>query len=234
MRLSLILPIYNERHELSANFDMIYRKLQKDFGRDFEIVIAEDGSSDGSRELAKELSKRKNVKLTFSEKKRGRGGAIKDAVKMAKGRVIGYMDIDLAVPLGYLDEAVKAVESGKKVVIGSRYASGSAAKRQIHRLIASKVYNSMLDAFFDLSVNDSQCGFKFWDGGYIRKEAPKIKDNHWFFDSEMIVRAEANGVKPYELPVKWKEGKSTKVRAKDVLYFTRAMFRLKGELDRQL
>lgn len=227
-RLSLILPVYNERDRLSKNFKSIYDEAKR-LGT-FEIIIAEDGSTDGSKELANRLSKRDGVKVLSVKGRTGRGGAIKRAVKIAHGNVIGYIDIDLAVPLRYMKDAIKLVEDGHPVVTGSRYEKGSDTTRSIYRHIASKSYNLLLKVLLSSKVKDHQCGFKFWSGKYIKKAIKDIKDNHWFFDSEMLVRAERTGITPYELPVEWHEGRETKVRLKDNIYFVKQILRLRSEL----
>jgi len=228
MRLSLILPIYNERKRLEGNFRQIYNEAKR-LGT-FEIIIAEDGSTDGSKEYAKRLTKLKGVKLLSVKERTGRGGALKRAIRIAKGDVIGYIDVDLAVPMSYLKGAVELVEKGNPVVTGSRYVGGANASRTAYREIASKSYNVLLTVFLASKVKDHQCGFKFWDKAYIKKEAPLIKDNHWFFDSEMLVRAQRKGIAPYEMPVKWHENRDTKVRLKDNVYFIKQIMRLRKEL----
>ena len=105
MKLSLILPIYNDRSILEMNFERIYKTMKHDFRRQFEIVLAEDGSDDGSEEIVKKLSKLKLVRVTSAANRRGRGGAIKDAIKISRGQVVGYVDIDLATPLRYIKKA---------------------------------------------------------------------------------------------------------------------------------
>ena len=85
--------------------------------------------------------------------------------------------------------------------------------------LASKVYNYMINIIFLSKVHDHQCGFKFWSCDFIKKEAKKIKDDHWFFDTEIILRSQKLGIVPYELPVKWTEQRSSKVKGSDINYF---------------
>ena len=217
MRLTLILPLYNEEKNLKKNFDKIYKCVMA-LGNS-EIILAEDGSTDGTRLIANKLSVLSNVKLITSDNKLGRGKAIRNAIKIAKGNIIGYMDIDLAVPIRYLPKAVSLVENGNTMVTGSRYVKASVTHRRIKRLVASKVYNYMINIIFLSKVHDHQCGFKFWSCDFIKKEAKKIKDDHWFFDTEIILRSQKLGIVPYELPVKWTEQRSSKVKGSDINYF---------------
>ncbi len=223
--LSLILPIYNEYDNLNKNFDMIYREAGK-LGK-FEIILAEDGSSDGSLEFIKSRSGMKGVRVLTSPTRLGRGGAIKNAVRIAKGEVIGYMDIDLAVPIKYLPRAVRLIEGGEKFVTGSRYIKDSRIDRKFDRLFQSVSYNAILKLAFNSGVNDHQCGFKFWSSGFIKKMIPEIRDRHWFFDTELIIKSERKGIRVHELPVEWKEQSSTKVRLSDIFYFLKSIIMLK-------
>lgn len=228
MRLSLILPVYNGCEELKKNFMPIYNKVVRH--RDAEIIIAEDGSNDCSREVAKDFSRLKNVKLVTRKNRVGKGGAVRSAIGVAKGDIIGYMDIDLAVPLRYVEIAAKKVEEGHRIVLGSRYAKGALTERSRSRLTESVLFNLLMRIFLGSRISDHQCGFKFWDGRYIKNTIKKVRDNRWFFDSEILVRAQRSGIVPYELPVEWREGDSTKVGRTDFLYFFRAILKLRSEL----
>ncbi len=228
MRFSLILPVFNGCEELKRNFMPIYREVCK-LG-DCEIIIAEDGSTDCSKEAAKDFAKLKNVRLISGKGRSGKGMAIRKGIAAARGKTIGYMDIDLAVPVKYLGEAVRKVESGSAIVLGSRYRSGSRAQRSSYRLLESVGFNYLIKLLLGSKINDHQCGFKFWDAKYIKGAIKKVKDNYWFFDAEILVRAQKGGIVPYEMPVEWSEGKKTKVKPGDTVYFFKAILKLRNQL----
>ncbi len=228
MRLSLILPVYNGCEELKKNFMPVYNRVVR--RGDAEIIIAEDGSVDCTREVARGFARLKNVRLISRKKRAGKGGAIRSAIAVARGDTIGYMDIDLSVPLRYVEMAVKKVEEGNKIVLGSRYISGASTKRSRSRLAESMLFNLMMRIFLGSRISDHQCGFKFWNGRYIKKAMKSVRDNRWFFDAEILVRAQRHGITPYELPVEWSEGSSTKVGRTDFLYFFSSILKLRGEL----
>ncbi len=224
--IAIILPVCNECANLKRNFDKIYSAAKK-LGS-FEIIIAEDGSTDCTRSLAKKYARLPNVKLVTSRNRLGKGGGIKAAMSAARADVVGYMDIDLSVPLDYLEKAVRLVNEGNEIVVGSRYVSGSNIDRSPLRYSLSAAYNLMIRALFNSSVHDHQCGFKFFKGKYSARIASEITENGWFFDSELLIRAQQEGIIPYELPVAWREHKETKIRMIDVFVFIRSMmgFRL--------
>ncbi len=224
MRLSLILPLYNECSNLKRNFKKVYKAVQE-IGNS-EIILAEDGSTDCTKKYAKQFSKLNGVRFISSEQRLGKGLALKNAIRIAKGNVIGFIDIDLAVPVKYISVAVRMVERGNKIVVGSRYSKESRAKRSVKRLIASIVYNFLVRALLGSKVKDHQCGFKFWDAIFIKDFINEVKDNSWFFDAESIVRAQWNGVPVIEIPVEWEEQKDTKLKRSDIFYFMKSIIRL--------
>ncbi len=227
-KISLILPVYNECYNLKENFPKIYSYLKK-FGN-FEIIIAEDGSVDCTKRVAERYSRLNNVILISKKERMGKGGAIKNGFKIARGQIIGFIDIDLAVPLKHIDEAISLIKSGKKFVIASRYIKGANADRNKKRLFMSIMFNLLIRVLFNTKVKDHQCGFKFIDRDLAKKLAKIVKDNSWFFDAEMIIRAERLGIMPYEMPVEWHERRETKLKRLDILYFLRSALKLKLDL----
>ncbi len=226
MRLTIILPIFNGCRNLEANFPKVYSAARA-IGT-FEIIIVNDGSADCTAAIAKKFAKMPGVKVLTKRDNKGKGAAVKSGIRAAKGRTIGYMDMDLAVPLRYLPRAVRLVEHGNPLVIGSRY-MGTNLRRTPIRLFASRIYNFTIRTVFHSVVIDHQCGFKFMNPAFARS-CTRLVDNRWFFDSEMLIRAQRSGIRPYELPVEWSEHKKSTIGLPAVIYFIRAMARfwLKG------
>lgn len=220
-KVSVILPVYNEERNLALNFTKIYRAAAA--LHDFEIIIVDNGSTDNTGKIATRFAKMKHVKAIKLPLK-GRGRALKSGIRAADGGVIGYMDIDLAVPLRYLDVAVEKMHEGNDVVIGSRYMNTD-VRRDFVRLVASRAYNWMLNLITGSRLNDHQCGFKFWSRSFIKGEATKAWDNYWFFDTETLLDAQKLRLRICQLPVFWREHKESKVKASDPAYFIRAMLR---------
>ncbi len=156
---SLVLPVYNQENNLKKNLPKVV-KYMKTLGISFEIIIAEDGSQDRSYELAKEFEKRyKCVRVIHSQKRLGRGLALKNAFKMARGKYVGYIDVDGAMKTEYIRDLIRYVKSCD-VVTGSRYKRKSLIKRSVTRIIMSLIFNLFVKILFDSKMNDHQCGFK--------------------------------------------------------------------------
>ncbi len=226
--ISLILPVHNEYRNMKENFPKIY-KAMSGMGS-FEIIIAEDGSIDGTVELARKYARMKNVVLLSEKARAGKGKAIKSGVSAAKGSIIGFIDIDLSASPKYVGVAVQKVKEGNVFVIGNRYGRMSKSERGLWRLSESMLYNALLVALFNSKVRDHQCGIKFWSSGFIKKIINEVQDDSWFFDSELIIRAERKGIMPYQMPIAWKEGRTSQVSSSVALYLFKAAlrFRLSG------
>ncbi|MDD5171467.1 MAG: glycosyltransferase family 2 protein [Candidatus ainarchaeum sp.] len=209
--ISFIIPLHNEAAALSANFQKI-RKAADSLGLDYEIILAEDGSTDNTRQIAGKLASAK-IRLLASEKKLGRGLALNNAIKAAKGDIVVYMDADLATDLKHLKELIREVENGADISTGSRLAPGSKVhSRSFLREFFSRGYNLMLRALFRTSIHDHQCGFKAFRKSKILHLLNEVEDKHWFWDSELLIRAQKNGLKVTEIPVEWTDSKGSSVR----------------------
>ena len=122
------------------------------------------------------------------------------------------MDLDLATDLEQLKPLIEAVESeGNDFVTGSRMLPESNVARSGTRNIASKTYNFMVRAFLGSKVKDHQCGFKAFRRGPLLQLLDEVEASHWFWDTEILVRANRRGYTIKEIPVSWKGGRQTKV-----------------------
>jgi glycosyltransferase involved in cell wall biosynthesis len=213
VEISVVFPAYNEAGSLESAVDKVSQALNE-FTRSYEIIIAEDGSTDGTDKLAAALAeKHPFVKHIHGEKRLGRGAALKNAFKQSRGEVLVYMDLDLATDLKHLKALVAAVESeGYELATGSRMLHESKVKRSGTRNIASKTYNFMVRTVLGSKVKDHQCGFKAFRREHLMQLLDEVDANHWFWDTEILVRAYRRGSKIKEIPVSWKGGQETKVR----------------------
>jgi glycosyltransferase involved in cell wall biosynthesis len=210
---TVVFPAYNEADELQNAVDQVIQALNE-FTRSYEIIIAEDGSTDGTDKIAETLAEKYPfVKHIHGEKRLGRGTALKNAFKHSRGEVLVYMDLDLATDLKHLKALVDAVESeGYDFATGSRMLQESQVKRSGTRNIASKTYNFMVRAVLGSKLKDHQCGFKAFQREPLMQILDEVGANHWFWDTEILVRAHRRGYRIKEIPVSWTGGRETKVR----------------------
>jgi len=224
--ISMIIPVYNDRESLMRAVPASLEALSRITDR-FELIIAEDGSNDGSTEFARECAgKDTRVRLLHNDNRQGRGKALNNAIRSATGDIVGYFDVDLATDMGHLRELVASIEDGYDIATGSRLMPASDIVRSGNREIASRGYNFLVRLILRSRLHDHQCGFKAFNRKKILPLLPGIRSNHWFWDTEIIVRGEREGFRIREFPVRWKEGKGTTVRRQDIWEMGTAILKL--------
>jgi hypothetical protein len=226
--LSVIIPIHNEAAILAQNLALLKKALDS-LGQDYEVLLAEDGSTDGSREMSDRFaSKDIRFRVIGSEDRVGRGASLTRSIKSAKGDIIIYMDADLAADLSHMLALVSEIENGSDIATGSRLMKGSEVSgRSFQREISSKGYNLLIRLLFRTSLSDHQCGFKAFRRSSILGILDDIKDKHWFWDTELIVRSKAKGLLVSEIPIRWKDRKISRVDlSNDIAYMGASAIRL--------
>lgn len=211
----VVIPVYNEEKELKENTLKLYSFLKRNFKKyRWQITIADNASTDGTLKIAKALSKQysriKYIHLSF----KGRGRAVKKAWQESKADVVSYMDVDLSTDLSNFLPLVNSLIKGKyDIAIGSRLLPDSQViARPLKREILSRGYNLIIKLLFQVGFSDAQCGFKAVTKQVVKNLLPLIKDDAWFFDSELLIVGEKLGYKIYEQPVKWVDNPGSTVR----------------------
>ena len=179
-------------------------------GLDYEIIIAEDGSKDGTVRIVTGLSG-KRVTLLHHEKRLGKGGAISDAIKRAKGEIVAFMDSDLSTDPAYLKRLMRGIEGGSSISVGSRLKPGAQVQDAFSRKITRFAYNFLVRLILRSSILDHQCGFKGFRKKDILPVLDEAKDSGFFWDTEILVLAQKRGLKIDEFPVKWKQGSTSRI-----------------------
>jgi hypothetical protein len=233
VKFSIFIPVYNEERTIETNLLKIFDKL-KEFDWDYELIIADDGSVDSTPKIVKKLEKKyKNLILYRNKKNLGRGEILSLSFKIANGRYIGFMDIDLATNLNYLEDLVNNLKDAD-IAIGSRWLKRSLVKRSFLRWFISFFYNKfLLKILFNSQIKDHQCGFK----GFKKEIALKLieecgvrNDRIWAWDTEMLIRAQRHRYKIKEFPIEWDAGKESKFKIlRDIIIVGIYLFKLRLE-----
>ncbi len=208
----MVFPAYNEAEGIGHAIEAALVELRR-VSHSFEIIIAEDGSSDGTDAEADRLAAaHSEVRHLHSTERLGRGRALNIAFKESKGSMLVYMDVDLASDITQLRALIDSIRGGADVATGSRMLPGSRVKRSLRRSFASWWYNALITVLFRTPVHDHQCGFKAFRRESLMGYIDEVEDTHWFWDTEVLIRAAQRGLKVVEIPVEWSEGPGTKVK----------------------
>ena len=213
---TVIIPVFNDHRSLEIAIPVSVEVLSR-ITNGFELVVAEDGSTDGSAELVRKYEQQDpRIHLLHSDERLGRGKALTRAIYQSRGKIVCYYDVDLATDMQHLKKLISAVREGADIATGSRLMPGSDIVRTGGREIASRSYNFLVRLFLGSRCYDHQCGFKAFKKESVITILPAIHSNHWFWDTELLVRSQRNGCRLVEFPVRWRAGKGTTVKMKDV------------------
>jgi uncharacterized membrane protein YbhN (UPF0104 family) len=214
VEVSVVLPAYNEADSIETTVRTTLDTLAA-FLPDgaFEVVVAEDGCEDETPEIASRLAAEDDrVRHFHSDERLGRGGALNAAFRDARGDTLVYFDTDLATDMRHLEELVESVRSdGYDVATGSRWIPGQQAERPAKRGIPSRGFNLAVRTLLGSELRDHQCGFKAFSREAFESLAGDVEDEHWFWDTEMLVRAQRRGFDVAEFPVEWTPKGDSKV-----------------------
>ncbi len=226
IEVTAVIPVYNDRRALEKAIPVSLEALSGITDR-FEIIVAEDGSTDGSSELAGEMAANDpRIRHSHSDERLGRGRALNRAIREARGRIVCFYDVDLATDISHLPELIRKIREGSDIAIGSRLMPGSEIVRSVSREIPSRVYNFFVRLLLGSPLHDHQCGFKAFDRNRVLELIPSVRDTHFFWDTELLVRAQRRGYRIVEIPVRWREGRGTTVRLHDVWSMGASILRL--------
>ncbi|KLL12312.1 MULTISPECIES: glycosyltransferase [Protofrankia] len=208
----VVVPVYNEQEALDGSIRRLHDYLTRRFPFGWRITIADNASTDTTPVVARRLAGEfDRVRVARLEAK-GRGRALRAAWSSSDADVVAYMDVDLSSGLEAFLPLVAPLLSGHSdVAIGSRLVRGSRVVRGPKREIISRCYNSMLRVAFHTSFRDAQCGFKAVRADVARALLPAVENDHWFFDTELLLLAERNGLRIHEVPVDWTDDPDSRV-----------------------
>ena len=175
-------------------------------------MIADNGSEDQTRPIAEQLSQQYQEVEWVSVPRRGVGLALKTSWGQSQADIVGYMDLDLATDLSHFLEAYRALaEQDYDLVYATRlHRNSQVINRPFKREVASRGFNFLLKSYLGVKFSDGMCGFKFLK----REKLAALQDggaqnDGWFFSTELLTVAEWQGLKLYELPVKWTDDVSS-------------------------
>jgi putative flippase GtrA len=208
----IVIPVYNEERTLAASIHRLHRFLDTRLPFSWQITIADNASTDLTPEIARTLAAELDRVRVLRLEQKGRGRALRAAWSASRARVVAYMDVDLSTDLHALVPLLAPLVSGhSEVAIGSRLAPGSRVTRGPKREFISRAYNGLLHVALRARFTDAQCGFKAVRADVLPELLAAVRDEAWFFDTELLVVAQRRGMRIHEVPVDWVDDPDSRV-----------------------
>ncbi len=230
MKLSIVVPLYNEEKRIKNTFPQIKDHLQNLSNKldlDIELIFVNDGSKDSTKKILEELG----IKdfLTY-EKNRGKGFALKCGFDKADGDYILFMDADISTPLKHIEEFLEQIKDDKTVLIGSRKMKGAKVKKHQPWLRENlgKGFTLLSNILLVWGISDFTCGFKMFPKQAGKKIFSKVTIERWGFDSEVLFLAKKYKFTIKEIPVEWENEENSKVDLKkDIIKSLGEIFKIR-------
>src|SRR5215216_5081832 len=212
-QIDVVVPVHDEAAVLEHSVRRLHRFLSAELPLTWRIVVADNASTDATAAIAERLrDELTGVELLRLERK-GRGRALRAASSASHARVVCYMDADLSTDLRGLLPLVAPLLSGHSdLAIGTRLAHGSRVVRGPKREFISRAYNRILRTVLRARFSDAQCGFKAVRTAALRGLIDDVRDDGWFFDTELLVLAQRRGLRIHEVPVDWVDDPDSRVK----------------------
>ncbi|MHB8718706.1 MAG: dolichyl-phosphate beta-glucosyltransferase [Candidatus Dormibacteria bacterium] len=213
--LSVVVPAYNETARLPATLHAMRQHLDG-CGEDYEVVVVDDGSSDGTLALARaEEAAWPQLRVLALGRNRGKGAAVRAGMLASRGRLRLFSDADLSTPMSELARLRACLEGSTAVAIASRALPGSSigVHQPGRRERMGRVYNRLVQALVLPGLHDTQCGFKLFTAEAAVACFEPLRTQGFGFDAEVLLRARRHGWEVAEVPVSWDHKEDSRVSA---------------------
>ncbi len=216
MDISVVIPVYNEEKCIEETLRRVgaFMSLKP---WSWELIVSSDGSTDKTDEIVRAIIEKRGdgkVKLLAAGKNAGKGAVVRRGALEAQGKHILVTDADLSAPIKESDKLLAALEGGCDVAVGSRAMreKGCDVQQSFKRRLAGRIFNVLVRLLVLKDFQDTQCGFKCFKKEAARALFREQVLNGFSFDVEILFLAKKRGLKVKEVPVMWREAKSSKVK----------------------
>ncbi|MEN8097563.1 MAG: glycosyltransferase family 2 protein [Chloroflexota bacterium] len=197
LKLSVIVPCFNEKETIRE----IIKRVQ-DTGFAYEIVIVDDGSTDGTREILKDLSLADDVHVFYHTENQGKGAAVKTALTQAKGDVMVIQDADLEYDPRDYPKLLQPIEEGKaKVVYGSRFLGGPRRAMFFWHMLGNRLLTLITNILYNTILTDMETCYKTFTAEVA--DSLELTSPGWGFDPEITAKILRQGIRIYEVPISY-------------------------------
>ena len=201
--LSIVIACYMEARHLEDSIAQLTATLEE-IGKSYELIFIDDKSTDKTADIIKRLvDGHSHRRAIYHEKNVGRGGTVTEGFLLAKGRIVGFLDIDLEVHCRFLPSVLEAIEAGADGATAFRHYTISWRPIALIRSAISSGYRWLSRRLFDTPFNDPETGFKFFVREKIIDVAKHAEDVGWFWDSEIMILSHQAGLRVIEVPCRF-------------------------------
>ena len=212
IELDLVIPVLDKAHVLAASVQRLRTAMLAQRDISWRIVVVDNGSTDGTERIGRELAGCLPEVQFLHLDARGRGRALRTTWMGTDARFSLYMDVDLSTDLAAVGRTIELLRQGADLVTGSRLDRAARVTRSWKREVLSRGYNRLVRGMLGTrAFDDAQCGFKAIRIESVRPLLPLVENQHWFFDTELLVLAEYAGLAIRTLPVVWIEDADSRV-----------------------
>jgi glycosyltransferase involved in cell wall biosynthesis len=209
----VVIPVLNEAHVLAKSVEEVRRFLTANAAWRWRVVIVDNGSTDGTDTVGRQLVAQYDDVRFLQLSQRGRGRALRHAWTQSDADIMCYTDVDLSTEMAALPKLVHALlHEGYDLGTGSRLQRESKTRRSFKREFISRSYNLIVKVVLGTSFSDAQCGFKVVSRAVVREVIPQVQDESWFFDTELLALAERQNYRIKDLAVEWNEDDDSRVK----------------------
>lgn len=205
MKLSIIIPAYNEEQRISRMLDAYTDYYVPRYRDDVELIVVVNGSRDATAEIVRgHQNKVPQVRVLEERKAIGKGGAIMLGLREARGEYIGFVDADGSTPPSAFDDLVQHIGSSGAIIASRWFPESVVEPRQpLRRRVASRIFNFLVRSLFGLKIHDTQCGAKVLRAGVVREILPCLGITRWAFDVDLLFQVHRAGHAILEWPTVW-------------------------------
>lgn len=209
----VVIPVLNEAHVLAKSVEEVRRFLIEHATWRWRVVVVDNGSTDGTDTVGRQLVAQYSDVRFLQLSQRGRGRALRHAWSQSDADIMCYTDVDLSTEMAALPKLVNALlHEGYDLGTGSRLQRESKTRRSLKREFISRCYNLIVKLVLGTTFSDAQCGFKVVSRTVVREVIPQVQDESWFFDTELLALAERQNYRIKDLAVEWNEDDDSRVK----------------------
>ena len=233
--LSVVIPAFNEVQRLPLYLEELRRYFGTGYKLRVEIIVVDDGSSDGTPQLVRAAARDFPVPLRCISHatNQGKGAAVRTGVFEAAGKLVLFADADGSTPISEESTLRRLIREGSDVAVGARLSKGANIRRSVVRGVGSFVVSSLVRCVLDTGVKDTQCGFKMFRRPVARRAVSAQQEDRFAFDIELLVICRRLGFLVAETPISWVEKQGSKVSFLDTLDIARATWRIRRRYCRK-